>query len=1026
MTSAWPLLLEKRAEIAPALRREFWLPLRRLAKIFHILPVAAAAALFVLLAFDGQLTEIYVSYMEDIASAGTATVVVRFVAAAFGFTLISAVLYEAHYRLSGPRIGIIYSMNAEVGTGSRLRQVQDVSAIVIALSPWFGIVAGLLNAKLSLAHLFKTLQKAKIDPADLQHVPEPSVWAVACAIAILGMVAASLVALHPKNRTLQRSVMMLTPLAAALMFRLLVDAPPLDSTAFRLGASLAAIVIIGGYYVVYHRIELLRAYIFRAKVLREDNNFSMRQWQRIVLFGWALLPWIVALVLYLLLPAFGALKSWLLGATATSENGAPLPSLAMIPVSICWVAAIGLAVASSLHRLRDRFTARAWLYVVVCALAGTGLLMFWLASTDFIVTVYRCLGPLGSLALSLLFLISGCVVLAVLSQRSHFPAFTIVILALIAAALLPMGSGWATLLIAAVCLVLVVVAVLSRLWPAAGVALVLFAAVLFNYFRGGEPAFELNRQAAAANLGQQFDDWLTSKGVPAAGGTPAQLSTDSCFAAPTADTRDGQKYPVFIIAVEGGGIYAASAASMFLARLQDENPCFSDHVFAISAVSGGALGATIFQAIEAARLSEAAAAGIQPALLAERANATETALMLMPDRLRRCRPPPAAGSRIGVNFLLERKVCRIVQGDHFSPLIASIFPELLGFTRKGRPFELAAGFQQSAKAEDSGAAAMLRAPFTADWSDVSKAPALVLNATWVETGLRAAFAPFPLHSIDDSLYSFLDAGMPANPAEALIDAAVVSARFPLVLPPYSISVNAPAAPDSTTGSVPAGRSPPEPSHWNFVDGAYSDNSGAATALALYRALFATAQSRRVALRLILLTSSDPELAVNQISGTTFAEVMGPLNAMLNVRSGLANEAVARACDGVLIGSQGANADSAAKTQNTCEDRANQPNSALQIVGIEDQTYGLSLGWKISQTTFSVVSWMLGRSDMVGAADCNGATEHVATTAQANGQFILNEQVVKRNSCVLWAIQQSLGGAPAAHIAPERAAPAQQR
>jgi len=376
-----------------------------------------------------------------------------------------------------------------------------------------------------------------------------------------------------------------------------------------------------------------------------------------------------------------------------------------------------------------------------------------------------------------------------------------------------------------------------------------------------------------------------------------------------------------------------------------------------------------------------------------------------------------------VNFSLEQKACRIVEEDHFSPLIASIFPELLGFTRKGRPFELAASFQQSANAEDPRAAAVLRAPFTADWTDVSKAPALVLNATWVETGLRAAFAPFPLHGIDDSLYSFVDVDMPANPAETLIHAAVVSARFPLVLPPYSIRVRAPAAPNSPTGAA-AARTSEQSSYWNFVDGAYSDNSGAATALALYRALFATAQSRHVVLRLILLTSSDPALAVNQISGTTFADVMGPLNAMLNVRSGLANEAVARACDGVLVGGEGATADSAGKAQNTCEDRANRPDSALQIVGIEDQTYGLSLGWKISQTTFSVVSWMLGRSDIVGASDCNGTAKHGDATSQANGQFILNEQVVERNSCVLWSVQQSLGGAPAGHVVPERAAPAQ--
>lgn len=1019
MTSTWPLLVEKRAEIAPALRREFWLPGRRLINMFHLLPLTAAGILFLLLAFDGQLIEIYVSYLEDIRYAGFAMTAIRCATAAVGFALISAVLYEAHYRLSGPRISVIYSMNAEVGTGFRMRQVQAISATVIALAPWFGLVAGLLHANVSLVNLFGKLHEANTDPAKLEHVPEPLVGAVVAGILILGLVVSSLVAAHPKNRPLQRTIMMLNPLAAALVFRLLINAPPLSATAFRLGASLAAILIVGGYYVVYHRIEQLRAYVFRARALREDNNLNMRQWQRVVLFGWALLPWIVALILYLLLPRSGTLKDWMVGAA----SGTPLPNLTMIPVAICWVTAIGLAVAGSLHRLREDFTARLWLYVIVCTLAITGLLLFWLAGTDFIVRVSRYLGPLYALAVSLLFLISIFVVLAVLSQRSHFPTFTLVAIALVAGSLLP--SGWSTFLICVLCLVLAVAAVLSRLLPAAGVALLLIAVVLFNHLRSPEPKFDLNPDAATA-LTQQFDDWLTSKGVPATGGTPVQPPLDSCFAIPTAVTAEGQKYPVYIIAVEGGGIYAATAASMLLARLQDENPCFSDHVFAISGVSGGAIGATIFQAVETTRLNETAAVGAPPALLAERANAAEPTSMLTADQLKRCGPPPGIGAPM--NFLLEREVCHIVGGDHFSPLVASIFPELLGFTKEGRPFELAASFQRSANDEDQDAAAVLNAPFINDWSVDSKAPALVLNATWVETGLRAAFAPFPLHNTDDSLYSFLDADMPAdaNQAQTLINAAVVSARFPFVLPPYSMQIDPSAAPDQTSSTVAAARSPGRRPYWNFVDGAYTDNSGAATALALYKAVLPLAQSRHVSLRLILLTSSDPKLATRQISGTTFADIMGPVDAILSVRAGLGSEAVARACDGVLLPAAEAGASAiegpgnAGRARNTCEERANQPDSALQIVGIDDETYGLSLGWKISQTTLSVVSWMLGRSDTVGPEICARIAASSDATSQSNGKFVFNDragQVAVRNSCVLWSVQQALGGAPAGEVAP---------
>lgn len=58
-------------------------------------------------------------------------------------------------------------------------------------------------------------------------------------------------------------------------------------------------------------------------------------------------------------------------------------------------------------------------------------------------------------------------------------------------------------------------------------------------------------------------------------------------------------HPVFIVATEGGGIRAAYWTASVLAALQDQAPQFSDHLFAISSVSGGSLGATVFTALVA-------------------------------------------------------------------------------------------------------------------------------------------------------------------------------------------------------------------------------------------------------------------------------------------------------------------------------------------------------------------------------------------------------------------------------------------
>ena len=58
-----------------------------------------------------------------------------------------------------------------------------------------------------------------------------------------------------------------------------------------------------------------------------------------------------------------------------------------------------------------------------------------------------------------------------------------------------------------------------------------------------------------------------------------------------------KRFPVFLVAARGGGFYSAYHTALTLARLQDLCPRFREHVFAISGVSGGSLGASLFAAI---------------------------------------------------------------------------------------------------------------------------------------------------------------------------------------------------------------------------------------------------------------------------------------------------------------------------------------------------------------------------------------------------------------------------------------------
>jgi len=59
----------------------------------------------------------------------------------------------------------------------------------------------------------------------------------------------------------------------------------------------------------------------------------------------------------------------------------------------------------------------------------------------------------------------------------------------------------------------------------------------------------------------------------------------------------GVPHTVFVVATEGSGIRAAYWTATVLGELQDRNANFASHLFAISGVSGGSLGAVVFDAL---------------------------------------------------------------------------------------------------------------------------------------------------------------------------------------------------------------------------------------------------------------------------------------------------------------------------------------------------------------------------------------------------------------------------------------------
>ncbi|MEO8422079.1 MAG: hypothetical protein ABI457_12885 [Hyphomicrobium sp.] len=85
---------------------------------------------------------------------------------------------------------------------------------------------------------------------------------------------------------------------------------------------------------------------------------------------------------------------------------------------------------------------------------------------------------------------------------------------------------------------------------------------------------------------------------------------------------EGKPYPIFIVAAQGGGIYAAYHAAAVLSEIQGQWPEFSHHLFAISSVSGGSFGAafhvTLMRALKGAQATDCNGQQLKARLLADR------------------------------------------------------------------------------------------------------------------------------------------------------------------------------------------------------------------------------------------------------------------------------------------------------------------------------------------------------------------------------------------------------------------------
>jgi hypothetical protein len=396
-------------------------------------------------------------------------------------------------------------------------------------------------------------------------------------------------------------------------------------------------------------------------------------------------------------------------------------------------------------------------------------------------------------------------------------------------------------------------------------------------------------------------------------------------------------YPVYVVAAEGGGIYAAYRTATFLTTLQDQCPRFAHHLFAISGVSGGSLGASIYGALmkqvrQDDKRFEAGSGCVTEAGSAKKLYLTDVAEQMLSE-------------------------------DYLSPVLAFfLFPDLV---QKFLPFPVAY-FDRSTALEKSlekgwdehtafyrmhvpeawtGSGNPLREPFSTLWDPTGDTPALFLNTTEVETGRGRALSPFTL----DAAEFAASPAVPGNTSSdvALSTATVLSARFPWLTPPGWLRI-----PRVGKSGAPPNRK------IHLVDGAYFDNSGIVTAVAiareLQRSLRESQPLAKVQVNLIVLTSggfADPSFVVT--------DYLAPFQSILSTRS-------ARAA--MIIKQAGA-----AFMQELPGATPADPSEYFGKVELQGFGYPLPLGWRLSPITRLLI---LGESEGAGACgEDSGNTEN---------------------------------------------------
>ncbi|HEY4368742.1 MAG TPA: hypothetical protein VGN07_16025 [Steroidobacteraceae bacterium] len=400
----------------------------------------------------------------------------------------------------------------------------------------------------------------------------------------------------------------------------------------------------------------------------------------------------------------------------------------------------------------------------------------------------------------------------------------------------------------------------------------------------------------------------------------------------------GEPYPVIVVAARGGGLYASAQTATFLARLQDHCPTFSQHVFAVSSVSGGSLGAAAFAAYAKQHVKN--------------------------EPWKPCTwGPDTTGPA-------ETAIGQFLRRDFLAPLIGgTLFPDLLQrFLFFPVPsFDRARAFERGIETNWAAVDPAPTNPFTELFLDLADShgavPALLINTTEVETGRRRTISPFSLDAQAPNMAAWFydDAGLapfyqervangdrPSVTSDITLSTAVsLSARFPYILPAATLKQG--------RGAV------------HLVDGGYFDNSGIDTAQNLVESLANVRYTDRrysgdlspddprlhFTLYLIILrgVSDDYTSEPGPLGRSTAEEFASPIAALLSART--------------------------ARGENTAYRVENARNLSVvsgvaplyQVIEpaiLDHQLFQLSLGFQLSDSALTLISAQINSGSECGA------------------------------------------------------------